>query len=110
MNEENYHITKVTTENIHEVAKLFNGKVFVPGHVNNGAAIVTAGSVIYIDGSVIYIGSYIVVIDDTYLVLSQQSYLECLQETEGMLMKRKDLFLDERWVGFGGYIDATGKV
>ena len=103
MNEEDYHITKVTTENIHEVAKLFNGEVFVPGHVNKGTAIVTAGSVIYI-------GSYIVVIDDTYLVLSQQSYLECLQDTEGMLMKRKDLFLDERWVGFGGYIDATGKV
>ena len=48
--------------------------------------------------------------DDTYLVLSTPSYLECLQETEGMLMKRKDLFLDERWVGFSGYIDATGKV
>ena len=95
MNEENYHITKVTTENIHEVAKLFNGKVFVPGHDDNGTAIVTAGSVIYI-------GSYIVVIDDTYLVLSQPSYLECLQETEGMLMKHKDFFLDERWVGFGG--------
>ena len=103
MSEENYHITKVTTENIHEVAKLFNGKVFVPGHVNKGTAIVTAGSVIYI-------GSYIVVIDDTYLVLSTPSYLECLQETEGMLMKRKDLFLDERWVGFSGYIDATGQV
>ena len=103
MNGEDYHITKITTENIHEVAKLFNGKVFVPGHDDKGTAIVTAGSVIYI-------GSYIVVIDDTYLVLSQQSYLECLQETEGMLMKRKDLFLDERWVGFGGYIDATGKV
>ena len=95
MSEENYHITKVTPENIHEVANLFNGEVFVPGHVNKGTAIVTAGSVIYI-------GSYIVVIDDTYLVLSQQSYLECLQDTEGMLMKRKDFFLDERWVGFGG--------
>ena len=95
MNEEDYHITKVTTENIHEVAKLFNGQVFVPGHVNKGTAIVTAGSVIYI-------GSYIVVIDNRYLVLSQPSYLECLQDTEGMLMKRKDFFLDERWVGFGG--------
>ena len=103
MSEENYHITKVTPENIHEVAKLLNGKVFVPGHVNKGTAIVTAGSVIYI-------GSYIVVIDNQYLVLSTPSYLECLQETEGLLMKRKDLFLDERWVGFSGYIDATGKV
>ena len=96
MNEEDYHITKVTTENIHEVAKLFNGDIYM-------SAIVTAGSVIYI-------GSYIVLIDDTYLVLSTPSYLECLQDTEGMSMKRKDLFLDERWVGFGGYIDVTGKV
>ena len=103
MNEEDYHITKVTTENIHEVAKLFNGEVFVPGHVNKGTAIVTAVSVIYI-------GSYIVVIDDTYLVLSQPLYLECLQETEGMLMKRKDLFLDERWVGFGGKLPDSSEI
>ena len=106
MSEENYHITKVTTENIHEVAKLFNGEVFVPGHVNKGTAIVTAGSVIYI-------GSYIVLIDDTYLVLSQlsmPSYLECLQDTEGMSMKRKDLFLDERWVGFSGKLPDSSEI
>ena len=103
MNEEDYHITKVTTENIHEVAKLFNGEVFVPGHVNKGTAIVTAGSVIYI-------GSYIVVIDDTYFVLSQPAYLECFQETEGMLMKRKDFFLDERWVGFGGKLPDSSEI
>ena len=103
MSEEDYHITKVTTENIHEVAKLFNGEVFVPGHVNKGTAIVTAGSVIYI-------GSYIVLIDDTYLVLSQPSYLEYLQDAEGMLMKRKDFFLDERWVGFGGKLPDSSEI
>ena len=103
MNEEDYHITKVTTENIHEVAKLLNGEVFVPGHVNKGTAIVTAASVIYI-------GNYIVVIDDTYLVLSQPSYLECLQDTEGMLMKRKNFFLEEKWVGFGGKLPDSSEI
>ena len=104
MNEEDYHITKVTPENIHEVAKLFNGKVFALRiGLNKDTAIVTAGSVIYI-------GNYIVVIDDTYLVLSQPSYLECLQDTEGMLMKRKDFFLDERWVGFGGKLPDSSEI
>lgn len=103
MSEENYHITKVTPENIHEVAKLLNGDVYVPAHDDKGTAIVTAVSVIYV-------GSYIVVIDDTYLVLSQPLYLECLQETEGMLMKRKDLFLDERWVGFGGKLPDASEI
>ena len=103
MNEEDYHITKVTTENIHEVAKLLNGEVFVPGHVNKGTAIVTAASVIYI-------GNYIVVIDNHYLVLSTPSYLECLQETEGMLMKRKNFFLEEKWVGFGGKLPDSSEI
>ena len=96
MSEENYHITRVTFENIHEVAKLFNGDIYM-------SAIVTAGSVIYI-------GSYIVLIDDTYLVLSTPSYLECLQDTEGMSMKRKDLFLDERWVGFSGKLPDSSEI
>ena len=93
MNEEDYHITKVTPENIHEVAKLLNGKVFVPGHDDKGTAII-------VNGSIVYLGNYIVSIDDTYLVLAYP-YLEYLQDTEDMLMKRKDFFLDERWVGFG---------
>ena len=94
MSEENYHITKVTPENIHEVAKLLNGDVYMPAPDDKGTAII-------VNGSIVYLGSYIVSIDDTYLVLASP-YLECLQDTEGMLMKRKDFFLYERWVGFGG--------
>ena len=93
MNEEDYHITKVTPENIHEVAKLLNGYVYVPAHDDKGTAII-------VNGSIVYLGNYIVSIDDTYLVLAYP-YLEYLQDTEDMLMKRKDFFLDERWVGFG---------
>ena len=101
MSEENYRITKVTPKNIHEVAKLLNGDVYAPAHDDKGTAII-------VNGSIVYLGSYIVSIDDTYLVLASP-YLECLQDTEGMLMKRKDFFLDERWVGIGGKLqDSIG--
>ena len=102
MSEENYHITKVTPENIHEVAKLLNGDVYAPAHDDKSTAII-------VNGSIVYLGSYIVSIDDTYLVLASP-YLECLQDTEGMLMKRKDFFLYERWVGFGGKLPDSSEI
>ena len=40
MNEEDYHITKVTTENIHEVAKLLNGDVYMPAADDIGSCII----------------------------------------------------------------------
>ena len=33
-----------------------------------------------------------------------------MNETEGMLMKRKDLFLDERWFGFGGKLPDSSEI